>query len=487
MATEFHNWGLTVQNTPALTFVPTTVHGLEQVVSWAKANGKRVRAAGYRHTWTNLFSENDEVFVSMLDLKTANTVPDPSSILPNSPSNANNEFKQIEMAPADVPGSGGLKRLVRIGAAVTNEELRRWSIKGDAWTLPMNVVMVEITIGGSNVPICHGGGIQHKTLSDLVRKIEYVDANGKHQEVTDPKLLKAAAGAFGLLGVVTHVTMELDKMTYAEMKPLKQDVNLAIPPPSGFTVPSAIAKKYTAAQLETARGEFIRKAGNNYYSEWFWFPYQQDAFVNCWDRTDKKLGAIDYPTYPDLFLQWVQGWLGGVINDDPLFRKLPGHWQAVLLGTLAMVAMPPQLGIINKNIKTYLIDGLHFRRGVQNMRVRDIELQIPIPALASDPSKPDWGVVQKAWWDAIAAVYADPTAPMRIALEMRIMADSDMIMAPQKGNTFGTASIEVLTTMPAVAEGVWSPFAQKVADKWMGLKDGSGKRLNTRPHWAKEW
>lgn len=152
-----------------------------------------------------------------------------------------------------------------------------------------------------------------------------------------------------------------------------------------------------------------------------------------------------------------------------------------------MVAMPPQLDLLNTNIKTYLIDALHFRRGVQNMRVRDMELQIPIPGRADDPTQPDWGVVQQAWWDAIKLVYEDYAAPMRIALEMRIMADSEMIMSPQRGNTFGTASIEVLTTMPAVADGSWGPFVQRVADSWMALRDGRGERLDTRPHWAKEW
>lgn len=95
--------------------------------------------------------------------------------------------------------------------------------------------------------------------------------------------------------------------------------------------------------------------------------------------------------------------------------------------------------------------------------------------------------MQQAWWDAIAIVYEDKTAPMRIALEMRIMADSNIIMAPQTNNSFGTASIEVLTTMPAVAEKVWVPFAQSVADKWMSYKTADGQKLNTRPHWAKEW
>lgn len=35
--------------------------------------------------------------------------------------------------------------------------------------------------------------------------------------VDDAEELKAAAGAFGLLGVVTHITFELDAMTYAVM------------------------------------------------------------------------------------------------------------------------------------------------------------------------------------------------------------------------------------------------------------------------------
>lgn len=60
--------------------------------------------------------------------------------------------------------------------------------------------MHRITFGGSNALMCHGGGIRHKTISDLVRRIEYVDANGEHQSVTDAIQLRAAAGSFGLLG-----------------------------------------------------------------------------------------------------------------------------------------------------------------------------------------------------------------------------------------------------------------------------------------------
>ena len=76
---------------------------------------------------------------------------------------------------------------------------------------------------------------------------------------------------------------------------------------------------------------------------------------------------------------------------------------------------------------------------------------------------------------------------MRMPLEMRIMADSNVLMAPQRGNTNGTCAIEVLT--PRFMENEWKKFAQAVLDKWMTLRDwnGNGQKLNIRPHWAKDW
>lgn len=125
---------------------------------------------------------------------------------------------------------------------------------------------------------------------------------------------------------------------------------------------------------------------------------------------------------------------------------------------------------------------------IQNFPVRDVELEIPIPALESDPTKPDWSIVQRAWWDAITLVYADmmKTGAMRLTLEMRVMGPSDIIMAPQAGNKFGTASIEVLTNLAAGTDGSWRPFVQTIVDAWSSYTV-NGKKLNVRPHWAKEW
>lgn len=82
-------------------------------------------------------------------------------------------------------------------------------------------------------------------------------------------------------GIVTHVTFELDKMTYAMLSPLKQDVGLAIPPPAGYKVPAAVNWKYTEQQRLDAEAVFITKA-QSYYAEWFWFAYQDQSWVNCW-------------------------------------------------------------------------------------------------------------------------------------------------------------------------------------------------------------
>ena len=121
------------------------------------------------------------------------------------------------------------------------------------------------------------------------------------------------------------------------------------------------------------------------------------------------------------------------------------------------------------------------------MRVRDMEFQVPIPQQLNS-EKPDFTVVQRAWWDVINLVYdvAEKSTPMRLTLELRIMGGSSLHMAPQAGNKL-TASIEVLTIPDADRDGEWATFMQRVSDKWMHYKDNNNVLLNTRPHWAKDW
>ncbi len=472
----FQNWGRTVQNTPAVTFVPKTKEGICNIVRWARANGKRVRGAGYRHTWGTLYSEDNQVLISALPLNIVNHLPAAEPAI-----DPTNELQGIQLVGTTPQG----KALCKIGAGTTNEQFRRWCLDDQGgnwnWTVPLNVIMVEITWGGSNAPICHGAGIRHKTLSDLVTEVEFVNAKGNLQVVNDPDQLKAAAGCFGLLGFVTSITLTLDAMTYANMQPLKKSVALTIPPPKNMVVPPEIDMTgITPQDLETAWQDFVTRCEQDYYAEWFWFPYQKECWINTWKNDGDKANASDYPGPFWTHIQEAEEYLAELANDT-VFRLLPGKTQAELTGHLAMALMPS-----NTTIVTPLIDALHFRRGIQNMRVLDMELEIPIPAAADDPNKPDWSVCQQAWWMIITNLYQRKDAPMRVALEMRIMADSNIAMAPQFGNRWGTCSIEVLST-PNTDATEWQHFMQDVVNLWMSLRAADGSSLNVRPHWAKMW
>jgi hypothetical protein len=154
-------------------------------------------------------------------------------------------------------------------------------------------------------------------------------------------------------------------MTYALMRPSKPDIGLAIPPLEPSDVPLALQKTYTASRLAAAQAEFEDRAANDYYSEWFWFPYQGRAWVNTWNDTTDEAGVVDYPDTFATWLQWVQNWLGGVITSNKFFQEMPGRWQAQILATLSMAFLPPQMPMEDvKEIKTYVPDALHFRRGV---------------------------------------------------------------------------------------------------------------------------
>jgi hypothetical protein len=174
--------------------------------------------------------------------------------------------------------------LVAIKAGTTNEQFRRWCLANKTVCLPFNVIMVEITFGGSNAPICHGAGLSTSTLSDLVAEVQYVDANGVLQTVSDPKELRAAAGCFGLLGPVTQLTLRVDMMRMAVMNPVKLRTALAIPPPDGYPIPKEVDMRgVTPQMLQHAKEEFVKKCETSYYLEWFWFPYQKEVWVNTWE------------------------------------------------------------------------------------------------------------------------------------------------------------------------------------------------------------
>ena len=166
--------------------------------------------------------------------------------------------------------------------------------------------MIEITFGGSNAPICHGSGVSTKTLSDYIYEIEFVNCLGNIQRVSadnpdGKKLLRSAAGAFGLIGITTHLTYKLDKMTHANFVSEFKDPFETIPVPQDERFYKIFAESFQDVQEEykgrfdqiknkflqsrpEARKKFIDLVTKNYYNEFFWFPFHHQFFTVNWNN-----------------------------------------------------------------------------------------------------------------------------------------------------------------------------------------------------------
>lgn len=142
---KFKNWGKTVKNRPFAVFYPTTKTGLQNAVKFATKHGKRVRCSAYKHSWSSVFSDDDEVLISLLPREVANTLP--SIHAPLDPTNEFQFITPVGEAFTD-PVDHKLKRHVKIGPAVTNEQFRSWVVESwkakkeagepltDLWTVP---------------------------------------------------------------------------------------------------------------------------------------------------------------------------------------------------------------------------------------------------------------------------------------------------------------------------------------------------------------
>jgi hypothetical protein len=65
-------------------------------------------------------------------------------------------LQQIEPIPGSM-ANDGTTILCKIGTATTNEQFHKWylsnQVDGNNWTIPLSVIMVEITFGSSITPL----------------------------------------------------------------------------------------------------------------------------------------------------------------------------------------------------------------------------------------------------------------------------------------------------------------------------------------------
>jgi hypothetical protein len=468
-------------------WVPSTIAEVQQIVRYARSVNKGVRVTGYRHTSSNLIAEKDQILICMVALSLSDHVPQPD--LPVSEWRDGPELKRIQVVGDPfVDADGKRKQRCKFGAGACNYHFHNWVKASDGgknqWALPMNVVMTEISLGGSNGPICHGAGVKNATLSDLVTEITFVNYHGDTQTLNDPRLLKAVAGCFGLMGVVVELVLKLDEMTYANLATVKkQPLYLTIPPTQSRadSVPHEVRRPHEHGAREKAERDFRNRCQNHYYSEFFWFPLQQNGWTNTWNNDGDKHKAIPYPitgTTLDTIGTAIANAINVAASYDP---GNPGiaEFQTKLVGGLTMFALPSGL-----NASCTVEDAQHYHHGIQNVPCLMIEFNFPIPR--GDDNQPMWEICQNTWWDIIEVFYSSEfrkELPMRTTMEMRITSGSQILMAPQLGDD-PICSIEVLTPS-SVDRSLWQRYVQAILNKWGVYTDAQGKPLNVRPHWAK--
>lgn len=479
----FKNWGNTVENEPGYTFVPKTKIGVINCVKFAIKERVRVRASGSRHSWSNVYGSNGDIVISMMEIAAAV----PESIFAPKRNPQDNELERVQFDGTFIDEDGKKHGRIRLGGAATSEHFRQWALSTQGgnweWMIRALPILTAITSSGWTQVICHGAGINHQSVSDLVVEMEIVNCKGEIQVITDKEQIKAASGGFGLMGIILSQVFVLDPLKIAKLFPKDVPTPLAVPPVSRDDVPKNPdfdVADYSDSDLKKATHTFAKDA-QKFYSEFFWFPFQKNCWVNCWDTENPTNERPSYPDKKEVHNQEIQASLARLLEVSGLLGILNPEKQARLLAKSAMLFLPN-----GQELKTSVCDAIHFRRGIHRMPVRDCEMEIEIPGKADGSS--DWSIVQKAWWMAITEVYESlPHAPMRTTLEMRIVGDSDTTMSTQRGYDHGTCSIEVLTNT-LVEDDEWCEFIQRIVDRWASLKNPlTGEPLKIRPHFAKEW
>ncbi len=463
---------------PKYTFAPRTRQGVVSVVKWAREKKLRVRATGARMSTAQVYGATGDVLISLTPLGL------PGRLQQAEPRNLT-DLERIQMVRVENRGHTGL---VRIGAAATADHFRRWATAHDGgdwrWMLDALPAVPAATSAGWTQMACYGGGVAHTAVCDLVVAMEFVNYLGEIQTITDAKVLRAASAGFGVFGVVLSQTFRVNKLQLATMRPHKVPAPLAIPPPSrafALHTDDFDAGKYSDAQLEDARKEFVEDAAR-FQCQWTWYPFAKDVFVNAWDT--RAYSADSRPSFPtNKEVRWQRAHAGiSELFGRTALRLLPRVEQARLFSKTVMAALPT-----DKRIDASVPDAMLFRRGVERFPSRRVSMLIPIPL--DDNGKLDLFVVQKAWWMAINEVYVAKRggrAPLRVAVEMCVTGGSETLLAPHQGNA-ATCAIE-LRTQPGVDDKEWRAFVQCVVDRWATLRDPvTNDLLRVRPHWAMEW
>jgi xylitol oxidase len=174
------NWAGNVVFSPAHAHGPRSIDELQQIVSTAANQGRRVHAVGSAHSFSTV-ADTDGDLVSMRAL---------------------DRVIAIDRDAMTVTLEAGI-RYGELGGALHVEGLALHNLP----SLP------HITVAGAIATGTHGSGVVNPNLAAAVSAIEMIDASGaliRLSRVDDPEVFPGSVVALGALGVVTSVTLAVE-------------------------------------------------------------------------------------------------------------------------------------------------------------------------------------------------------------------------------------------------------------------------------------
>jgi D-arabinono-1,4-lactone oxidase/FAD binding domain len=406
---HWRNWGRTAACHPQVAFLPETAGDLVEIVAEARARKLRVRVAATGHSWPALATTSDVLVIT----------------------------HRLDMVTVDLDDPQ--RPLLIAEAGATNQQIND-VLEQHGLTLPFNVVLESVRIGGLVATGSHGSGWETPTLSDLVEAIEIVSAAGDlvcYRAATHgPEVMSAVRLSLGLFGIIYRVHLRVEP-NYR------------------------VQQRDTRVPIATMRAQIAELAPRHEALDIYYWPYQKYVTLRAWDRTDAPSVAATRKT-------WRRRFEHGAFA---LFHSAEQWVMRTWPTTTPAIAAFNYQWLPHHNRVTDVVEAIHWRDAIEMLRVSCIEFAFKLD--------PEFETFQQAWQDAIDVIdafAAQGRYPFNMTLNARFISSSGCLLAPASGPGH-TCYIEILSSSPTP---YWQEFASAIAMRWMQLP-------GARPHWAKEW
>lgn len=431
----WRNWGGSVRKVPGDWKVPKNLSQIQGIVRRARRSGRKVRVVGKGFSFSDVFGDDGDVWISMERLKRV-------------------VFNGWDSGTVTVQGGaevGDLKRiLIEEGVCVGGM-----------------VGMEGVTMGGVIATGGFGGGWDVTDVAGLVVELSVVDAEGRlhiFSKDKDGDVFQAVKVSLGLFGVVYDMTIQVQPMKNVVVKNefvsqsrffAKNDSEMSI-----LRLRELVTSRYAVKVVWMPFNSYLDHPGDE------WDPYGDDLWIRTLSETNEPVSAEGVSVVWTPISQWFEQNAVEVASEFVL-RYVPKFvtiFQATAFNYIK--AAPCEF------VQT-LPDAIHFQEGKEGFRVVSTELALP---LIEDK---DWGSLHSAWTHVIGLVQdyrAQGKYPLNVSLHCKFCRSSDAFLSPIYSKVpCHFACIEI---MSAASTADWHPFMHDVLVFWQTLP-------GARFHWAK--